>query len=174
MGWAVAEGFSEGDNKEGGNEDAEARKMIILGVACVLLTVMCTLVSYALHYVQVSSQLVIVDIISGTVIVIIVNALVYSMCLKHITELMRIAQALFPLNFIAAVINIAVSLIYFFQYNAEAIAVIKGLKPDTGWVKLIIEITPAFWNTTPLLNRGLFIVVLCWFVVLVGHKYTTK
>ena len=160
------------------NKEAEARKqstrqMIISFAACVLLAAICTLVCVVLYYTQVSSPLV--NIVSGTVIVIIVNALVYLMCLKHITELMQIAQALFPLNFIAGLINVAVSLIYFFKYEAEAIAVLKGLKADIGWVKLIIEFLVAFWNTpSPFLNHGLVIVIVCWFVFLVGHKYTTK
>ena len=147
--------------------------MIISFAACVLLAAICTLVCVVLYYTQVSSPLL--NIVSGTVIVIIVNALVYLMCMKHITELMQIAQALFPLNFIAGLINVAVSLIYFFKYEAEAIAVLKGLKADIGWVKLIIEFLVAFWNTpSPFLNHGLVIVIVCWFVFLVGHKNTTK
>lgn len=132
----------EQEKKEAEDRKQSTLQMIISFVASVSLAAVCILVSAFLHCMHVSSPFV--NIVSGTVIVIVANAFfVKLMRRKDVTELMQIAQALFPLNFIAAVINIFVSLIYFFMYEAEAIAVIKGV---TGWFKLIIEFLFAFWN----------------------------
>lgn len=95
-------------------EEREARKLntrqLIMGAAAsVLLAFFCFLDCLILSRLNVSSLLV--DIISGALIVVIVDAVIYSMISKHVRELERINQIIFSSNFMAAVLNVAGSLI---------------------------------------------------------------
>lgn len=160
-------------------EEREARKLntkqLIMGAAAsVLLAFFCSLDCLILSRLNVSSLLV--HIISGVLIVIIVDAAIYSMSSKHVRELERINQIIFSSNFMAAVLNVAGSLIYL-AYDVQAGELIKSLVADInldlGKGKFIIDSITVLMNM-PFLNLGLVLIVLCWLLFLVVRKYTAR